>query len=116
MLTLSAIKADVGSVGGHTRPSLSMMEEARARLVQAAERGAITDFDVTHTGDDICLLMVHKHGAGRPRNPQPGLEGIRSGHRYRPETGALWRGPGSTEGCSLRERPRGRTRGGRDRF
>jgi fructose 1,6-bisphosphate aldolase/phosphatase len=64
MLTLSAIKADVGSVGGHTRPSLSMMEEARARLVQAAERDIVTDFDVTHTGDDICLLMVHDRGSG----------------------------------------------------
>ena len=26
MLTLSAIKADVGSIGGHTRPSDSMIE------------------------------------------------------------------------------------------
>ncbi len=35
MLTLSAIKADVGSVGGHTRPSMAMIEGARTSLEQA---------------------------------------------------------------------------------
>jgi fructose 1,6-bisphosphate aldolase/phosphatase len=35
MLTLSAIKADVGSIGGHTRPSKAMMEGAVAALGQA---------------------------------------------------------------------------------
>ncbi len=66
MLTLSAIKADVGSIGGHTRPSQRMLEAARAELKKAVERGLITDYDVTHTGDDICLLMVHRHGNDSP--------------------------------------------------
>jgi fructose 1,6-bisphosphate aldolase/phosphatase len=64
MLTLSAIKADVGSIGGHTRPSTRMLETARTQLKQAAEQKLIHDFDVTHTGDDICLLMVHAHDRG----------------------------------------------------
>ncbi|MFQ5610874.1 MAG: fructose 1,6-bisphosphatase [Anaerolineae bacterium] len=66
MLTISAIKADVGSIGGHTRPSARMMEIARSGLAQAASEGTIIDFDVTHTGDDICLLMIHSHGDGAP--------------------------------------------------
>jgi fructose 1,6-bisphosphate aldolase/phosphatase len=66
MLTLSAIKADVGSIGGHTRPSSSMVEVARSHLAREADAGRITDFDVTHTGDDICLLMVHRRGSGDP--------------------------------------------------
>jgi fructose 1,6-bisphosphate aldolase/phosphatase len=66
VLTLSAIKADVGSIGGHTRPSSRMFEVARLHLGQAVQQGAIADFDVTHTGDDICLLMVHSHGNGNP--------------------------------------------------
>lgn len=66
MLTLSAIKADVGSIGGHTRPSKEMMETARARLSQAAGEGILFDYDVTHTGDDICLLMVHDRGDDSP--------------------------------------------------
>jgi fructose 1,6-bisphosphate aldolase/phosphatase len=67
MLTLTAIKADVGSIGGHTRPSARMMELSRNHLAQAVDQALITDFDVTHTGDDICLLMVHPHGNGNPK-------------------------------------------------
>jgi fructose 1,6-bisphosphate aldolase/phosphatase len=66
MLTISAIKADVGSIGGHTRPSSRMMEVARKQLSQAAKRGLIIDYDVTHTGDDICLLMIHNRGNDNP--------------------------------------------------
>lgn len=64
MLTISAIKADVGSIGGHTRPSVRMLDVARTQLEQAVDSGIIIDFDITHTGDDICLLMVHAHGNG----------------------------------------------------
>lgn len=67
MLTLSAIKADVGSIGGHTKPSRRMMEVARRELEAAVERGLILDFDLTHTGDDICLLMVHRRGNDNPQ-------------------------------------------------
>lgn len=64
MLTLSAIKADIGSAGGHTRPSERMLRVARTELAGAVQEDRIRDFDVTHTGDDICLLMVHPHGVG----------------------------------------------------
>jgi fructose 1,6-bisphosphate aldolase/phosphatase len=66
MLTISAIKADVGSIGGHTRPSSRMMETARTQLEAAAKGDLILDFDVTHCGDDICLLMVHRQGNDNP--------------------------------------------------
>ena len=64
MLTISAIKADVGSIGGHTRPSEGMLRAARARLQQAKDDGILTDYDVTYTGDDICLLMIHRGPTG----------------------------------------------------
>jgi len=64
MLTITAIKADVGSIGGHTRPSKKMLKAARKTLAKAADAGTIIDFDVTHTGDDICLLMIHANGDG----------------------------------------------------
>ena len=67
MLTLSAIKADVGSIGGHTRPSRAMVDGARAALAQAGKTGLIIDFDITYTGDDICLLMVHDRGQASPQ-------------------------------------------------
>jgi len=62
-VTLSAIKADVGSIGGHTRPTERMVAEAKRR-VSSAVGDLLLDGMVTYTGDDIALLMSHKHGAG----------------------------------------------------
>ena len=66
MLTLSAIKADVGSIGGHTQPSEAMLETASSVLNREKREGPLMAFDVTHTGDDICMLMVHAEGEGSP--------------------------------------------------
>ena len=38
-VTLSAIKADVGSIGGHTKPSIEMLAEATNRVGDAVRRG-----------------------------------------------------------------------------
>ena len=62
MLTLSAIKADVGGVGGHTKPSQEMLDTAEERLADAVDDGLLLDWDVTHCGDDLCLLMTHRNG------------------------------------------------------
>src|SRR5205085_297837 len=62
-VTLSAIKADVGSIGGHTKPTDQMLAEVRRR-VAAACNDLLIDGMVTHTGDDIALLMSHTHGTG----------------------------------------------------
>jgi fructose 1,6-bisphosphate aldolase/phosphatase len=62
--TLSIIKADVGSIGGHTRPSERMLETVRGRLGEAIRDGILIDGVVTHTGDDIAIIMSHRHGAG----------------------------------------------------
>jgi fructose 1,6-bisphosphate aldolase/phosphatase len=63
-ITISVIKADVGSIGGHTRPSARMMGLARARIQQQVADGLLIDGMATHTGDDIALIMTHTHGAG----------------------------------------------------
>ena len=41
--TLSIIKADVGSIGGHTRPSDAMLASVRAGVRGAIERGLLID-------------------------------------------------------------------------
>ena len=63
-LTLSAIKADVGSIGGHTKPSDRMMDLTRAEMAGAIGSGLLVDGFVSHTGDDIALLMSHTKGEG----------------------------------------------------
>ncbi|MBM4268862.1 MAG: fructose 1,6-bisphosphatase [Deltaproteobacteria bacterium] len=63
-ITLSIIKADVGSIGGHTKPSERMLARARDRISEAVERKLLIDGMVTYTGDDIALVMSHGNGVG----------------------------------------------------
>jgi fructose 1,6-bisphosphate aldolase/phosphatase len=66
-LTLSVIKADVGSIGGHTRPSRRMLEAVRADLARATGEGLFIDGCAMHTGDDIALVLSHERGKGDGR-------------------------------------------------
>lgn len=61
-LTLSLIKADIGSIGGHTKPSNSLLQIARQHIQRAIDEELLLDGFVSHTGDDIALLMSHVHG------------------------------------------------------
>ena len=40
-----------------------MLEVAREGLAKSKKKGLLTGYDVTHTGDDLCLLMVHELGS-----------------------------------------------------
>lgn len=61
-VTVSVIKADVGSVVGHSRPHPSMLEASKEILTDAQKQGIIEDFYVTRVGDDINLYMTHYKG------------------------------------------------------
>lgn len=61
-VTLSLIKADVGSVGGHTQPSPRMLEAVRGAVQNAIRDGHLIDGFVSFTGDDIAVLMSHTRG------------------------------------------------------
>lgn len=63
-ITLSVIKADVGSIGGHTKPSERMLGSVRGRLREATRQQLLVDGVVTHTGDDIAIIMSHTRGVG----------------------------------------------------
>lgn len=58
-VTVSVIKADVGSIGGHTKPSRKMLAAVVARVEEAEQEGLVVDYLVRHTGDDICIIMSH---------------------------------------------------------
>lgn len=61
-ITVSVIKADVGSVVGHSRPHPSMLDAANDVLKDVQKQGIIEDFYVTRVGDDINLYMTHYKG------------------------------------------------------
>ncbi|GAA6735491.1 fructose-1,6-bisphosphate aldolase/phosphatase [Thermus oshimai] len=62
-VTLSVLKADIGSIGGHTLPSRGVL--AKVEEVVRAEVGRLLlDAYVFHIGDDIVLLLSHTRGVG----------------------------------------------------
>src|SRR4030067_2095584 len=61
-VALSLIKADVGSIAGHSRPHPRMMEVASDLLGKAVRDGLLNDYYVTRCGDDMQLLMTHRKG------------------------------------------------------
>ncbi len=66
-ITISVIKADVGSVGGHTKPTQKMMDSVKKMVTAAIKKKLLIDGKVTHTGDDICLIMSHTKGSDNPK-------------------------------------------------
>jgi fructose 1,6-bisphosphate aldolase/phosphatase len=65
-ITLSVIKADVGSIAGHYMPHPDQLAAATKVLSEAKQKGLIIDFYVTHVGDDIQLIMTHTKGVDHP--------------------------------------------------
>jgi fructose 1,6-bisphosphate aldolase/phosphatase len=62
-ITLSCIKADIGSIGGHVRPSEGVLAKV-TEYIEGNRGGMITDYYVGFTGDDISILLVHQRGIG----------------------------------------------------
>lgn len=62
-LTVSVIKADIGSIGGHLAPSRALLDAVRASVGGRAG-GLLIDHHISHTGDDIAILMTHRRGPG----------------------------------------------------
>jgi fructose 1,6-bisphosphate aldolase/phosphatase len=61
-ITLSVLKADIGSIGGHIKPSQAVFEEVKS-FVQNSGKNLIIDSYLSHTGDDIAILCTHERGA-----------------------------------------------------
>jgi len=64
-LTLSVIKADIGSVGGHIAPSRNLQATV-ASYIRNHGSNLVLDYYISHTGDDIAILMTHLRGEGDP--------------------------------------------------
>lgn len=61
-VTISAIKADIGGIGGHTRPSDELVDAVR-KFVAKNAKGMLIDHYIGYTGDDIHIIMTHTLGA-----------------------------------------------------
>ncbi|MFB5621231.1 MAG: fructose-1,6-bisphosphate aldolase/phosphatase [Nitrosopumilus sp.] len=59
-ITVSVIKADVGGVGGHTKPSDGLIEAIRNTVKNSAD--LLIDYYIGYCGDDTHIVMTHTHG------------------------------------------------------
>ena len=59
-ITLSAIKADIGAIGGHTRPSDRLVEGVKKVVKENSK--LLIDYYIGYTGDDVHIIMTHKKG------------------------------------------------------
>jgi fructose 1,6-bisphosphate aldolase/phosphatase len=65
-ITLSAIKADLGAIGGHIKPSAELVEAVRSHI-KTKSKGIFIDWRVTYTGDDIAILATHTLGVSNEK-------------------------------------------------
>jgi len=64
--TLSIIKADVGSIGGHIKPSQRLIDRV-SEFVGGSIGALVNDCYIGHTGDDIAILFSHQQGIGNEK-------------------------------------------------
>lgn len=60
-LTLSVIKADIGSIGGHIQPSARLLDTVRGHVAEHG-KDLIIDSYISYTGDDIAIVSTHRRG------------------------------------------------------
>lgn len=77
-ITLSIIKADIGSIGGHIRPSEKVLKTVE-NYVKEKGKGVIVDSYVGFTGDDIAILTTHKKGVSNPQIHKICFEALMAG-------------------------------------
>jgi fructose 1,6-bisphosphate aldolase/phosphatase len=65
-ITVSVIKADIGSLIGHREVFEECKLTAKSVLQQAKDNGLLIDFHVTACGDDLELIMTHTKGVDNP--------------------------------------------------
>lgn len=60
-ITVSVIKADVGGIGGHTRPSDGLIAAVRKTVENSKD--LLIDWYIGYCGDDVHIVMTHTKGA-----------------------------------------------------
>ena len=64
-ITVTVIKADVGGIGGHTKPSDGLLNAVRNMVrpqVRKDGKGLLIDSYIGYCGDDIHIVMTHTKG------------------------------------------------------
>jgi fructose 1,6-bisphosphate aldolase/phosphatase len=85
-ITLSAIKADIGGIGGHTRPSDELVESVKI-YVEKSAKDFLIDYFIGYTGDDIHIIMSHTQGADNQKIHKLAWDAFTEGTKIAKEQG-----------------------------
>jgi fructose 1,6-bisphosphate aldolase/phosphatase len=84
--TLSVIKADVGSIGGHIKPS-TRLKQTVEQFVRENGKKLLIDIYCSSTGDDVALLMSHEHGVNNSKVHELAWDAFMAGTKVAKEQG-----------------------------
>ncbi len=101
--TLSVIKADIGSIGGHVAPSRRLLDTMET-FIHKNGHDLLTDYNISHTGDDIAILMTHTRGEGDEAIHKLAWQAFVEGTAVAKAQGSVWRRPGPVKRRILRQR------------
>jgi fructose 1,6-bisphosphate aldolase/phosphatase len=86
--TISAIKADIGGIGGHTRPSDELVEAVKKYVTQRLkEEALLIDYYIGYTGDDIHIIMTHALGVENEKIHKLAWDAFKEGTKLAKEQG-----------------------------
>lgn len=86
--TISAIKADIGGIGGHTRPSDELVEGVKKYVTQRSkEEALLIDYYIGYTGDDIHIIMTHALGVENEKIHKLAWDAFKEGTKLAKEQG-----------------------------
>jgi fructose 1,6-bisphosphate aldolase/phosphatase len=84
-ITVSVIKADVGGVGGHTKPSDALIQAIRDTVKNSAE--LLIDYYIGYCGDDTHIVMSHTHGVDNEKIHKMAWDAFMAGTEVAKEEG-----------------------------
>jgi fructose 1,6-bisphosphate aldolase/phosphatase len=84
-ITVSVIKADVGGIGGHTRPSDGLLAVVR-KTVEGSKQHLI-DHYIGYCGDDVHIVMTHTKGVDNKQIHELAWKAFEAGTKVAKEEG-----------------------------
>ena len=84
-VTVSVIKADVGGVGGHTKPSDGLIKAIRDTIENSAD--LLIDHYIGYCGDDTHIVMSHTHGVDNQQIHKLAWDAFMAGTKVAKEEG-----------------------------
>ena len=84
-ITVSVIKADVGGIGGHTKPSDRLLQAIKDTVKNSAD--LLIDYYIGYCGDDTHIVMSHTHGVDNEKIHKMAWDAFMAGTKVAKEEG-----------------------------